>query len=191
MAAMLMSVGLGAQGKNFGGTWTIDSEKTTAAGGGMVFVRGAGGVAVGRGGGGGGAVATGGTVVVGGAATGAVVARSGGGGGRGGGGGAAVASPGMSITLDTKTFAITQGETTTTYPLDGTALDVSNAARKASAKASWAGDKLSIETTADGPNGPVVTKATWYIEGEWLVKENSSTSADGTAVVRKTYYKKG
>jgi hypothetical protein len=186
-AAALMSVGLGAQGRNFSGTWTVDSEKTMAANAGMA---GAGG----RGGGGGG-----GTIerrVVDPATTGAVAV--GGGGARGGGGGGAVvarsgaaAGPvGTTITLDTKSFSVTQGETTTAYALDGSTTDISNAMRKATAKASWQGDKLVIQTTAEGQNGPVVTQATWYLEGESLVRENNSTAPDGQAITRKTYFKK-
>ena len=49
VAAVLLSVGVGAQGRNFSGAWVIDSEKTAAAGGGAMGGRG--------GGGGGGAVA--------------------------------------------------------------------------------------------------------------------------------------
>jgi hypothetical protein len=86
---------------------------------------------------------------------------------------------------------VTQGETTTAYALDGSATDISNAMRKATAKASWQGDKLVIQTTAEGPNGPVVSQATWYLEGESLVRENSSTGPDGQAITRKTYFKKG
>ena len=189
-AASLMSVGLGAQGRNFSGTWTIDSEKTAAANAGMA---GAGGA---RSGGGGGTIER---RVVDPAAAGAVAV---GGGGRGGGGGTMVArsggageavavrSAGTTITLDTKSFSVTQGENTTAYALDGSATDISNAMRKATAKATWQGDKLVIQTTAEGQNGPVVTQATWYLEGESLVRENSSTGADGTAMVRKTYFKK-
>jgi hypothetical protein len=184
-AAALMSVSLYAQGRNFSGTWTIDTEKTQAANAGMAAAGGRGG--------GGGAVAgevrrtsDAGAVAV------------GGGGARGGGGGtggamvarSASGPVGTTITLDTKSFSVTQGETTTAYALDGSATDISNAMRKATAKASWQGDKLVIQTTAEGQNGPVVTQATWYLEGESLVRENSATGPDGTATVRKTYFKK-
>ena len=189
-AAALMSVSLYAQGRNFSGTWTIDTEKTQAANAGMATAGGRGG-----GGGGGGAVAgevrrtvdTGAVAVGGGGARGA-------GGGTGGAmvarSGAAGGPVGTTITLDAKSFSVTQGETTTAYALDGSATDISNAMRKATAKASWQGDKLVIQTTAEGQNGPVVTQATWYLEGESLVRENSSTGADGQAITRKTYFKK-
>ena len=186
IAAVVMSVGLAAQGRNFSGTWTIDSEKTMAANGGTMG-GGRGGARAGD------AVArrvdtgTGGTVAAagGGAGGGGVaVARSGGAGG-------AVVATGTVLTVDTKSFTIAQGQTTTTYPLDGSVTDLNNPMRKTVAKASWQGDKIAIETTAEGPNGPIVTHATWYLEGEWLVRENTSTGADGQPVVRKTYYKKG
>src|SRR4030095_994728 len=73
VAAVLMSTGLAAQGRNFSGTWTMDAEKTAAANAGLA---GAGG----RGGGGGGVARGGGDAGV------AAVAVAGGGGGRGGGG---------------------------------------------------------------------------------------------------------
>ena len=186
VTAMLLTTGIGAQGKNFGGTWTVDSEKTIAAGGSVgAGGRGGGGGGVARSGGGGGA-ATGAVVAVGGGGGG--VARSGGGGGRGGG--SATPVP-MAVTVDARSFSITTGETVTTYPLDGSVKDISNEVRAASAKASWQGDKVVIETTATGPNGPVVTTASWYLEGEWLVRENTSPGPDGTPVSRKTSCKRG
>ena len=188
VTAMLLATGLGAQGKNFGGTWVVDPDKTREAGG------AAGGtmVAAGRGGGGGGVatgtVITGGAVVAAGGGAGGGAMRGGGGGGRGG---AAMAPVPMSVAVDAKTFAITTGETVTSYPLDGSVKDMSNEVRAASAKAAWKGDKVVIETTTQGPNGPVVTTASWYLEGEWLVRENTSNGPDGTPVSRKTYYKRG
>ena len=177
VTAMLLTTGIGAQGKNFGGNWTIDSEKTIAEGG----------AAGGRGGGGGGVRGAGG------ASTGTMVAVGGGarGGGGGGRGGASATPVPMAISVDAKSFSITNGETVTTYPLDGSVKDMSNEVRAASAKATWKGDKVVIETTAAGPNGPVVTTASWYLDGEWLVRENTSTGPDGTPVSRKTYYKRG
>ena len=106
-AAAFMSVSLYAQGRNFSGTWTIDSEKTTAANADL-----AGGRA--RSGGGGGTVER---RVVDPATAGAVAAGGGGRGGGGGGtmvarsaagGGAVAAGPvGTTITLDTKSFSVT------------------------------------------------------------------------------------
>jgi hypothetical protein len=188
VAAVLMSTGLAAQGRNFSGTWTMDAEKTAAANAGLA---GAGG----RGGGGGGVARGGGDAGV------AAVAVAGGGGGRGGGGavaagagmrsGGAGVAPGMSLTVDNNSFTVAQGQTTTTYKLDGSVTTIENPNRKITAKAVWQGDKISIETTSDGPNGPTVTHATWYIEGESLVRENKSTTVDGQEIVRKTYYKRG
>ena len=182
-AAALMSVSLYAQGRNFSGTWTIDSEKTMAANGGMGGGGGRGGAVVASGGGGTGErriadPAAAGAVAVGG---GTMVARS---------GGAGAVPAGTSIAIDTKSFTLTQGQTSTVYALDGSSSDVSNARRTATAKAAWQGDKLVIETTAEGPNGPVMTQAAWYLEGESLVRENTSTGADGQAITVKTYFKK-
>ena len=190
VAAALMSVSLYAQGRNFSGTWTVDSEKTMAANAGMA---GGGG----RGGGGGGSMVRAGGDDHGGRGRRRAAARA----------VAAVAARWWRAqlalaaqrpapleqrsTIDTKSFSVTQGQTTTAYALDGSATDISNAMRKATAKASWQGDKLMIETTSEGPNGPVVTHATWYLEGESLVRENSSAGADGQAITRKTYFKKG
>ena len=189
VAAVLLSVGVGAQGRNFSGAWVIDSEKTAAAGGGAMGGRG--------GGGGGGAVArsggdgSAGAVAVGGGArggAGGAVAAAGVGGARGGGGGGV--APGLSLTIDANAFTLVNGATTTTYKLDGSVTNIENPMRKVSAKASWQGDKIAIETTAEGPNGPIVTHAFWYLEGDYLVRENKSTGPDGQEVVRKTYYKR-
>jgi hypothetical protein len=185
VAAVLLSVGVGAQGRNFSGAWVIDSEKTAAAGGGAMGGRGGGG-AVARSGGDGsaGAVAVGGGARGGGGA----VATAGGGGARGGAGGGV--APGLSLTMDANSFTLVNGATTTTYKLDGSVTNIENPMRKVSAKASWQGDKIAIETTSEGPNGPIVTHAFWYLEGDYLVRENKSTGPDGQEVVRKTYYKR-
>ena len=188
VAAALTSAGLAAQGRNFSGNWTIDSEKTAAVGGG-----GGGGGAVARsggGGGGGGAViASGGSATM--AASGG--GRGGGGGGavaRAGGAGGAVISSGMTLSIDANNFTITQGQTSTTYQTDGSITNLDTAGRKASAKASWQGDKLVIETTTESANGTMVSQATWYLEGESLVRENKTTTPDGQEIVRKTYFKR-
>ncbi len=189
-AAALMTVSLSAQGRNFAGSWTVDAEKTAASnpatGGGG---RGGGGGGMARSGGAGGAVV----------ATGATATATAGGGARGGGGGggavmARSGGPGTpaitAVTMDANNFTLVQGQSTTTYKTDGSVTNLDNEMRKASAKASWQGDKLVIETTTETSNGPIVAHATWYLEGEWLGRENKSTSADGTEVVRKTYYKR-
>ena len=183
VAAVLLSVGVGAQGRNFSGAWVIDSEKTAASGGGAMGGGGggamtrslaagstAGAVAVGGGAGGGGAVAAGGESR----------ARSGGSG----------VAPGLSLTMDANSFTIVNGSTTTTYKLDGSVTNIENPRGKVSAKASWQGDRISIESTSETPNGAVTTHASWYLEGEYLVRENKSTGPDGQEVIRKTYYKR-
>jgi hypothetical protein len=203
-ASVVVSVGLSAQGRNFAGVWTIDTEKTmaanpAAAGGGG----GARGGAFGSGGGGGGAVtarsggagAGGGAVVSGGGGGGGAVAR-----GTGGGGGAMVASggggrgggmpSGMTLSIDASSFTISQGETTTVYRTDGSVNNIESPGPKTTAKAAWKGDSLIIETTRETENGNVVSTATWYLEAESLVRETKSSNAAGEQMVRKTYYKK-
>lgn len=173
VAAVLLSVGLGAQGRNFSGTWVVDAEKTSAASG------GGGGVRVAAAGSG---TATESRRVVagGGGAGGAVVAR----------GGAAGVAPGLTITADANMFSIANGTSTTVYKLDGSVINIENARAKSTAKATWQGDKIVIDTTIEAPSGPVVQHASWYLEGDSLVRENRSTGADGEEVVRKTYYKR-
>jgi hypothetical protein len=178
LAIALATAGLEAQGRNFAGTWVIDSEKTQAAGGGAIGsreVRIGGDATTAAGGGGGGSRAIAGT---------GVVTRSAGAGGES----RATATPGMTLTLDATTFAIVNGGNTTAYKLDGSLATIETPRGKIMAKASWQGDKIAIETTSEGPTGPIVTHATWYLEGESLVRENKSTTADGQAIVRKTYY---
>lgn len=203
-ASVVVSVGLSAQGRNFAGVWTIDTEKTmaanpAAAGGGG----GARGGAFGSGGGGGGAVtarsggagAGGGAVVSGGGGGGGAVARGTGGGGgamvASGGGGRGGAMPsGMTLSIDASSFTISQGETTTVYRTDGSVNNIESPGPKTTAKAAWKGDSLIIETTRETENGNVVSTATWYLEAESLVRETKSSNAAGEQMVRKTYYKK-
>ena len=189
VAAVLVSVGVGAQGRNFSGTWTIDAEKTAASGG------AAGGVVGGRGGGGESRVMVAGSAgdrsAAAATAVGGGVARSGGGGGAvAAGGGVGARSTGMSVTMDANSFTLVNGATTTTYKLDGSVTNIENPRGTVTAKAAWQGDKIAIETTSEGPNGAIVTHAFWYLEGDYLVRENKSTSPDGQEIVRKTFYKR-
>jgi hypothetical protein len=190
VAAALLTVSLAAQGRSFGGSWTVDSEKTAASNPAvMAGGRGGGGARSGGGGGGGAVMVASSATTT--ASAGAVAA---GGGGRGGGGVARSGGAGTpavtTVTVDANTFTLVQGQTTTSYRTDGSVTNLDNEMRKASAKASWQGDKLVVETTTDTPNGPIVAHSSWYLEGEWLVRESKSTSADGTDVIRKTYYKR-
>jgi P pilus assembly chaperone PapD len=58
-------------------------------------------------------------------------------------------------------------------------------------KATWKDDKLVIETTNPGPNGSTLSVATWYLEGDSLVRESNAIMPDGTQTpARKTYYKR-
>ena len=171
---------LPAQGRNFAGSWTLDIERTMAANpaGGR---GGAGGGMRSGGGGGGGTTAA--------IPQGGAVARGGG----GGGGGMRSGGPGgpMTLALDGNTFSVTNGANVTTYHLDGTPSTSDTPNGQVTAKASWKGDHIVIETTGQGPNGPTVTTATWYIEGESLVRETSLPGPDGELMTRKTYFKRG
>ena len=197
------------QGRSFSGTWVVDAEKTMEARREAMANSPTGVVVAGGGGGGrGGAVATGGgggTMVASGGGGGAVVSRGGGAGGgtmvaSGGGGGVAVAGGGGGggrggviasvaggsassetiIALDSSAFSIAIGGVRTSYPLNGSEVVVQMRGAEGRAHASWAGDKLVIETTMDTANGPVVNRTSWFIEGDALVRETAS----------KTYYKR-
>lgn len=192
---VLWSASVFAQGRNFSGSWTVDQEKTMAAAVSSMETATAG--AVGRGGGGGGGMRSGGGgatatgVGAGGGGTfgaaGGGVARSGGGGGGGRGGG--VAAPTI-LALDANTFTMGSGETARVYRLDGAPTILETPAGRSTSKASWKDDKLVIETTLEGANGPVNSSVVWYLEGDSLVRENHA-NLNGTASVRKTYFKRG
>jgi hypothetical protein len=192
----LWSAGAFAQGRNFAGTWTVDSEKTMAAA--MATLNESVG-AVARGTGGGGAVAGGrGGFGVAGAGGATPTMRSGGGGGGGGTMGAAggrgragggAAAP-MSITLNGDTFSVTQGETTTDYRTDGSASSADTPSGRVTRKSVWKEDKLVIDVTTEGPNGPFINTLVWYLDGESLVRETHSPDGAGGTTVRKTYFKR-
>jgi len=181
------SAGLFAQGRDFGGSWTIDSERMAAeaAAGGTATGAVARGGFGGGGGGRGGAVGTGGTVTAAGGGGGAVAMGRGGARSGGGGGAAGVPTP-TTIVLDTTSFTVGP----TTYKLDGSVTTMQGPRGDITAKAAWKGDKLVIETTSPGSEGPVVTTTTWYREGESLVRETSTPGLDGQPIVRKTFFKK-
>jgi len=116
--------------------------------------------------------------------------RQGGGGGGGGGMGAVPMT--IKQTADALTIERTfNGNTnSTSYTLDGTEKEIQMMGRggqptTAKAKAKWDGDKIVIETTREGQNGPVTTKAKYSLDGANLVVETET--ANGT---RKSVYKK-
>ena len=192
ITAFAVSIGMisvGAQGRNFSGTWVIDSEKTMAAAeatGGGTETRVARGV-----GGGGGGAAAGGRVISGGSgvAVGSTsVARGGdrvaaggsttaaGGGGRG-----VMISSDTVIAIDANTFSTDIGGVHTSYPLNGSEVTVqTRGTQTAKARASWKGDTLIIEQTIESPNGPVSSTTSWYLEGDSLVR----------LTTRRTYFKR-
>jgi hypothetical protein len=91
----------------------------------------------------------------------------------------------MVITLDTSRFTIGAGDTSTTYRLDGSTTTFDTATGRATAKAAWNGDKLVIETTIEGANGQTSQTTSYYLEGEWLVRETQTSTLS-----RKTYFKR-
>ena len=183
--AVACAVSVSAQGRNFAGQWTIDAEKTAAANQGAVAVA-ASRVAVGGGGGGRGG-GGGGRVIAGGGEPTTAVARSAAGGG-GGRGGATVGA--MTLSLDASGFTVGQGESSTTYRLDGTATVSDVRGGRATSKAAWQGDKLVIQTTTESEAGSSSSTTSWFLEGENLVREIASALPSGETSVRKTYYKK-
>ena len=181
--AVVWSVGVSAQGRNFGGQWVVDAEKSAAnraAAPTMATTRDGGG----RGGGGG--VATRTILAEPPAApTTAAVRSAGGGGGRGG----AAVGP-MGVAIDASAFTVTQGETATIYKLDGTPVVVENGSRRSTSRASWQGDKLVIQTTTEFDGNSTSSTTTWYLEGDSLVRETATVSPSGESIPRKTYYKR-
>jgi hypothetical protein len=183
----LLCADLPAQGRNFGGTWTVDSERTLAANPAPTPPPGGGG-GVARGGGGRGTIVSGGGV----AAVGGAVMTSGAAGGRGGGGGMGRggANP-MTVSADATTFSFGSGESMTTYRLDGSISTTDTPRGEVSVKAAWQGDRVIVETTNPGANGPVKTTTAWYMDGDALVRETTIPAGpDGQTMTRKTYYKR-
>jgi hypothetical protein len=185
-AATLWASAALAQGRNFAGSWTVDTEKTAAV---NAAAAGAGGAVFGGGGGGRGGMRTasgggGGAIVGASAGSGGGMRSGGGGGGRGG-----MSAGPMVVTIDANAFSIGSGETTTAYKLDGSATTTQTARGEAVAKAAWKGDRLVIETTTNTANGPSVSTAAYYLDGEWLVRETTTTMMDQT-ITRKTYFKR-
>jgi hypothetical protein len=186
IAAIAVSVGtmsVAAQGRNFSGTWVVDSEKTMAAAEAAGMGSGGGTMVARSGGGAGGAVgavaAAGGgesrrMIASGGEAVGT---RSAGGGGAVGG---VMVSADTVITMDGTSFSIEQGGTKTSYPLNGTEVAVTVRNYSGKARATWQGDTLVITQTVDMPNGPVTSSTNWSMEGDSLLRESG----------RKTYYKR-
>ena len=180
MVGALWTADLIAQGRNFAGNWTVDVERTSAANAAAMAAGGGGGARGGRG-------AAGGGTMVAAAGTGTTVeqrrppparwlwpvaAAA-----RGGGGavGAAPAGAGMRsgggptptvISVDAGSFKIGSGENVTTYKTDGSVQTITTPRGEVKAKAAWKGDKLVIETTSEGPNGPLTSTNTWYLDGE-------------------------
>ena len=96
----------------------------------------------------------------------------------------------MTVTADASTFSFGSGESMTTYRLDGSVSTTDTPRGEVAVKASWQGDRVVVETTNPGANGPVVTKVAWYMDGDALVRESTIPGPDGQTISRKTYYKR-
>jgi len=152
-AVVLMTAGVLAQAKpNFAGTWTMDQPAAPAA-------PPAGAPA---GGGGGGR-----------------------GGGRGGGGGwgndFTITQDATTLTIDGMAAGMPQKYV---FKLDGSESKNSVMGRGGApadqvSKAVWAGDKLTITTTATGPNGPTETKRVVSLAAGKLSIETTAPGRDG------------
>jgi hypothetical protein len=161
-AMVLWATAASAQDRpDFSGKWTLDTEKTQAANPGMPAGGG------GRGGGGGGS-----------------------GGGRGFGG---MMGP-FTLTLDGETLTREsegpQGPIKLVYKLDGSEQSIAMGPMQATAKAKRDGKTIVIETTRQGQQGAVTSKAVYSLEGDYLVIENTGPGRGGQVTTRKMYYKK-
>jgi len=161
-AVVLMTAGVLAQAKpNFAGTWTMDAPAAPAA-------PPAGAPAGGGGGGGRG-------------------------GGRGGGGwGMEITIAQTAATLNVKGMQ-GQNPLDLTYKLDGSESKNMMAGRGGGApteqvsKAAWTGDKLTITTTVQGPNGPTEQTRTLSLVAGKLSIDTANAGGTPTTV---TYSKK-
>jgi hypothetical protein len=96
----------------------------------------------------------------------------------------------MTVSADANTFSFGSGESMTTYKLDGSVSTTDTPRGEVAVKAAWQGDRVVVETTNPGPNGPVVTTVAWYMDGDALVRELNAPGPDGTTISRRTYYKR-
>jgi len=121
-------------------------------------------------------------------------AMQGAGGGGGGGRGFGMNAP-MTIKQDAATLTTERegqnGVTTTAYKLDGSETVITSQRGDSKATAKWEGSNLVITTVRPGMDGaPMTTKATYTLEGGYLVVTTNMNTPNGE-VTRKTYYKKG
>jgi hypothetical protein len=116
------------------------------------------------------------------------MAPTSGGGGRGG----MMAGP-MTIRQTADTLTIERqgpnGAITQTYKLDGSESENKMMGRggemTVKSKAKWDGDKLVIESTREGQNGPVTNTATYSLQGASLVVENAGGRGPSKLVYKK------
>lgn len=130
------------------------------------------------------------------AANGGASGAGAGGGGRGMGG--MMGPVTIKHTADALTIERTQGEAkiVTTYNLAGKEQENSMPGRQggpatmAKYTSKWDGPKLVTTIVREGPNGPMTSTESRWIDGATMIVETASTGPDGTARVRKTIFKK-
>jgi hypothetical protein len=112
------------------------------------------------------------------------------GGGGGGGGAMTIKQDATSITIETQGR---QGAQSTTYPLNGSEVQVPGGrGSAATAKAMVEGSTIVINTTRQMEDNTVTTKAVYSMEGEWLVIATTGPGrGGGEPTTTKRYYKKG
>lgn len=104
----------------------------------------------------------------------------------GGGGGRGMGGP-MTIKQTATELAVTRGENTTTYKLDGTESTISMGQMQGKATAKFDGSKLVIKTTMETPNGTRETTATYSLSADGKEMTVVSATARGE---RKMVYTK-
>lgn len=113
----------------------------------------------------------------------------GGGGGGGGGRPGGMGSGPLTLTVDAATLTSERegpnGVVKLVYKLDGTEQTITMGQGEAKAKAKWEGNTLVVETTREGQNGVMTTKAIYTIEGDYLVINNETLRGS-----RKMFYRK-
>lgn len=104
----------------------------------------------------------------------------------GGGGGRGMNGP-MTVKQTATELAVTRGENTTTYKLDGTETTISRGQMQGKATAKFDGAKLVIKTTMDTPNGTMEQTATYSLSADG--KEMTVVNANARGERKMVYTK--
>jgi len=104
----------------------------------------------------------------------------------GGGGGRGMGGP-MTIKHTATELAVTRGENTTTYKLDGTEQTLTMGQGTAKATAKMDGGKIVIKTVRETPNGAMESTATYSLsaDGKEMTVVNSSQRGERKMVYTK------